>query len=141
MKKIIKIAEKLQNADTHHEKLIWTQYTTGYDFGIDKAYDKIVDIYSDKKNYDLIKDYMERDLSQLDKRRVKILEKKFHPYHLSSELVELDKKIQGLSTKLSGILNTHRAKIDNKEITSAEIGEILSMEPDREIRKIKFIIE
>ncbi len=139
MKKITEIANELQDSDSYHEKLEWTQFTTGYDFGIDKAYDKIVDIYSDKKKYDLIRDYMEKDLSPLNRRRVEILEKKFHPYHLSPELVELDKKIQGLSTKLSGILNTHRVKIDDKEVTSAEIAEILSMESDRETRKKAFL--
>jgi len=139
MKKIIEIARELQDSDSHHEELVWTQFTTGYDFGIDDAYKKIVEIYSDKKKYDLIKDYGEKNLSQLDKRRVEILEKKFHPYHLSPELVELDKRIQELSTKLSGILNTHRAKIDGKEVTAANITEILSMEPDSEIRKKAFL--
>ena len=139
MKKIIEIAKELQDSDSHHEELVWTQFTTGYDFGIDDAYEKMVKIYTDKKKYDLIKEYKEKDLSQLDRRRIEILEKKFHPYHLSSELIELDKKIQELSSKLSGVLNTHRVKIDGIEVSAADITEILSMEPDRGIRKKAFL--
>lgn len=139
MKKIVEIGKELENAYARHMELLWTQYTTGYDFGIEAAYEKVVEIYSDKKKYDLVREHVEKDMSQLDKRRVEILEKRFRPYHLSPELVELDKKIEKLTTNLSGILNTHRSNIDGREVSGAQIAEILSMEPERELRKKAFL--
>lgn len=136
MEKLKKLSLKLNELDEQYSRLVWTQYTTGYDFGMEQQYGKIIEKYSSKEDFEMIKElYQREDLSYEDKRRTEIMYKSFEPFHLSKEVNELSAKIQSLTTKLSGILNTHRSKINGVEISSVEIDQILRNENDEEKRK------
>lgn len=141
MKELKDIALKLEKLDSEYSKLSWTQYTVGYDFGVDEAYTKMMDFLKDKKNYDLIVKLKEKkdEFGCEDKRRIELIHDTFEPYHLSEELNELSEKIQKKENELSKILNTFRFKLDGKEITSVELSNILSQEEDREKRKRAYL--
>lgn len=135
MDKLFNLATKLDEMETKISKLMWVQYTVGYDFGIEEAYKELNEFLEDKNNYNIVLDYKKRDLELEDARRVEIAFNMFKSYHLSDELNELKIKIQKKTNELSMILNTFRFKLDGKEVSSVELTQILSNEDDRELRK------
>lgn len=139
IKKLTAIGRKLEKLSAQYSRLEWVQYTTGYDFGAQKAYQKLVKVFKDKNNFQAVMDHKAKTLEPLDQRRVEIIYKAFKPYHLSEELNKLELEIQRLSTELSKVLNTHRSSLDGREIRSTEIAQILRSEPDREKRKTAFL--
>ncbi|UCZ53610.1 M3 family metallopeptidase [Bacillus shivajii] len=138
MKKLTTIAEELHNHQVQYSKLNWTLFTTGYDFGVQDEYLKMMDVLKDKENFETIEEYLEQDLSPLEQRKVEILHRSFKPYHLSDELNELNVKIQKKVNELSKILNTFRYKLDGKEVSAVELAQVLSMDSNRERRKEAF---
>ncbi len=139
IKPVFEIAKELEDLSEKYSQLSWTQYTTGFDFGVNQAYEKLTAVLKNKKYYETIKEYQQKQLDPLDKRRVDIIALAFKPYHLSDELNELDLKIQHKTTDLSKILNTFRFTLDGKEIRSTQITQILRSEPDRDRRKRAFL--
>jgi oligoendopeptidase F len=137
--KIHDLMAELQKQEIHLSKLSWTQYTTGYDFGIDKAYDDMNQFLKNKDHFTLVKEHMNLHLNDEDKRRMQLVYRTFEDYHQSDEVNVLNEKIQNQTTDLSKILNTFRFKIDGKEITSVELAQILQSNPDREMRKKAFL--
>ncbi len=132
---LIELANSIKEKSTDCSKRNWTYYTTGDDFGVEDSLKKIKEIYKDKKNFDLIKSFQDKNLNEHDKRCVELLFNSFKPYHLSRELNELDERISTLTTKLSGVLNTHRSKIDGIEHTATDISKIISNSPDEKNRE------
>jgi len=139
IKKVNAIGKKLEKLSAHYSRLEWVQYTAGYDFGAQKAYQKLVKVFKDKDNFQTILDHRQKQLDPIDQRRVEILYRAFRPYHLSEELNKLELDIQKLSTELSKVLNTHRSSLDGREIRSTEITQIMRSEPDREKRKKAYL--
>ncbi len=139
IKQVIAIAKELDELSVKYSSLSWTQYTTGFDFGVNQAYEKMTEVLKNKQYYETILDYQKKSLDPLDKRRVDIIFLAFKPYHLSDELNQLDLKIQNKTTDLSKILNTFRFTLDGREIRSTEIAQILRSEPDRERRKRAYL--
>ena len=139
IKQLTALAKKITKIQSQNSRLHWVHYTTGYDFGVQKSYKKMTDVFKDKRNYELIKQHQTKKLSPLDRRRVDILERHFKPYHLSNELNELDLRIQEKTTQLSHILNTHRSKIDGVEVSTTKLAQILSESSDRSLRKKAFL--
>lgn len=135
MERLLEMGKKLDELGTNASKLAWVQYTTGYDFGMEKAYKEINEFLGDKNNYELVLEYKEMDLNSVNKRRVDIAYDMIKTYHLSDELNELNLKIQKKTNELSMLLNTFRFKLDGKEVSSVELTQILSNEDDRELRK------
>lgn len=135
MKSLENLAMELEQIQVDLMKRSWVQYTAGYDFGIDESYKKLNNFMADKKNYDIVSEYLPRDLNEIDKRKVEIIYNDFKPYHLSKELNELNLEIQKKTNELSQVLNNFRFNIDGKETTSVEITQILSNEEDRNLRK------
>lgn len=135
MNRLIEMSKKLDEMGTNASKLGWVQYTTGYDFGIEKARKEINDFLSDKANYELVLEYREMDLDPVNKRRVDLAYDRIKTYHLSDGLNELNLKIQKKTNELSMILNTFRFKLDGKEVSSVELTQILSNEDNRQLRK------
>lgn len=136
MKNINDIANTLYDLYQQHSRLEWTQYTTGYDFGTEEAYNKITNELSSEENFESVKKAYNLTYSDLkDKRKSEILYKQFQPFHLSKEINELSLEIEKKSTELSKILNTHRNKIHGIEVSSVDIAQILSKENNREKRK------
>ncbi|MDR7857831.1 hypothetical protein [Tissierella sp.] len=135
MEKLLRMAEELNEMQTNLSKLMWVQYTAGYDFGIEKAYKEMNDFLENKDNYNLVLEYKNKELNHVDKRKVEIAYNIIKPYHLSDELNELNLKIQNKTNELSMILNTFRFKLDGKEVSSVELTQILSNEENRELRK------
>ncbi|HAD81621.1 MAG: peptidase M3A and M3B thimet/oligopeptidase F [Candidatus Edwardsbacteria bacterium RIFOXYD12_FULL_50_11] len=139
IKKLSAIGRKLEKLSAQYYRLEWVQYTTGYDFGSQKAYQRMVKVFKDQKNYQAILDHQAMDLEPQDKRRKEILYKAFKPYHLSDQMNQLELEIQKLATQLSQVLNTHRSNLDGREIRSTEIAQILRSQPDREKRKKAYL--
>lgn len=135
MERLNELAVKLNEMETNISKLMWVQYTVGYDFGIDKAYEELNQFLQDKDNYNLVMEYRAKDLSTKDKRRVEIAYNAIESYHLSDELNELNLEIQKKTNELSMILNTFRFKLDDKEVSSVELAQILANEDNRDLRK------
>ena len=135
MERLLEMAKKLDEIGTKISKLEWVQYTAGYDFGIEEAYKEMNEFLQDEKNYNLVLEYLGKDLSTEDRRRVEIAYNMIKPYHLSKELNDLNLEIQKKTNELSMILNTFRFKIDGKEVSGVEIAQILSEEKDRDLRK------
>lgn len=135
IKKVDAIFENLQELQVKSSRLGWTQYTTGYDFGIEEAYKEVTKVLEDKKNYETILNHREKDLDPIDKRRVEIAYNTFKPFHLSKEINEINLAIRNKTNELSQILNTFRFNIDGKEIASVEIDQILAQEENRQLRE------
>lgn len=139
IKQVIAIAQELDELSVKYSSLSWVQYTTGFDFGVNQAYEKLTEVLKNKKYYETILTHQQKQLDPLDKRRVDIIALAFKPYHLSDELNQLDLTIQKKTTELSQILNTFRFTLDNKEIRSTQITQILRSDPMREHRKKAFL--
>jgi oligoendopeptidase F len=139
MDQLHKIAENLQALQAKASRLSWAQYTTGDDFGVDDAELAVQRALEDKDSYRVIEGLVGKLDDGVDKRRVEIMENRFRPYHLSPELNELKTKINQKTNVLSDLLNKFRSQIDGRLVTSAEIQQILSSEPDRDIRHKAFL--
>ncbi len=137
--KVIDIAKELDVLSVEYSKRSWVQYTAGFDLGVQDAYKKILAVMKDKEKYKVILDHREMNLAPLDKRRVELIEKSFRNYHLSPELNALSEKMQQQRIKLSQVLNTHRSKLNGKEISSVELQKIISESPDAARRKAAFL--
>jgi oligoendopeptidase F len=138
IEKITQIANKLKDLETEYSRLGWVQYTVGFDLGIEETHKKIVAVYKDKNNFEIICEHKEKDLDSKDRRRVEIMYKQFKPYHLSKELNELDMEINKKTNELSKILNTHRCVFEGKEVSSVKLSEILYNDHDRARRKAAY---
>jgi len=137
--KVIEIAKELEELSVKYSSLSWTQYTTGFDFGVNQAYEKMTEVLKNKKHYQIILEHKQKQLDPLDKRRVEIIALAFKPYHLSDEMNKLDLKIQNKTTELAQILNKFRFTLDGNEIRSTEIAQILRSEDNRDKRKRAFL--
>lgn len=137
IKPLLDLANKMREKQVRYSQLIWTKYTTGFDFDIKTAYEESMSIYKDRKNFDLIRKFNEKthELSPDDARRVNILFQIFEPFHLKEELNELRDRMFDVQNKLSGILNTHRCKIDGKEVSATDIAAMASKSDDATIRE------
>ncbi|MCO4795472.1 MAG: hypothetical protein KC493_17255, partial [Bacteriovoracaceae bacterium] len=132
---IIDLSNQIREKQVRYSSLMWTYYTTGMDFEMKAARESMLDIYKDKRNFDLIREYQEKDLSKEDSRRMDILFKSFESYHLSDELNEINDRIFEVQNKLSGILNNHRVVIDGKEVTTTDLAAMASKSSDRSVRE------
>ncbi|OPJ62229.1 M3 family metallopeptidase [Clostridium oryzae] len=141
MEKIYEIANDVFEAEANAERLSWVLYTAGYDFGVEEAYNKINEKLSSERSFESIEKLYENDsdLTEKQKREIEILYNKFKPFHLSKEVNELSLEIDKLTNELSKVLNSHRSKINGKEISSVDIAQILSTEDNREKRKEAFL--
>lgn len=139
LKKVFEIVSELNEISTKISRLSWVQYTAGYDFGLEELYKEHMEFLKDKENFKIIKEHIELDLNDLDKRRIELVLKTFESYHKSDEINELNLEIQNKTTKLSQILNTFRFKLNNKEVTSVELSQILSTNDDRKLRKQAYL--
>lgn len=134
------LAIELMELNAQYSRLGWTQYTTGYDFGVMEAYKRIISFYKNENNYNTVVKMKEKEasLSFDDQRRVEIMYNQFEPYHLSKECSEMAEATEAQVNELSKILNTFRFKLDGKEVTSVDISNILTQEEDSEKRKAAF---
>ena len=135
MKRLFAVAEELRELHVKASRLAWAKYTTGYDFGVMDVEREIQEKMKNRESWNTIQDLLAADLSPLDKRRVRIMEMAFKPYHLSAKLNELSLAIQEKTNELSSVLNTHRCTVAGREMTSPEIAKILLSETDRDLRK------
>lgn len=136
--RLLTIAEELRQLNVQADKLSWTKYTTGYDFGIMDSQRKIQEKLKSPESWKVIQDLLSGDISPPDRRRAEIMEMTFRPYHLSRELNDLILAITEITNELSSVLNTFRFSVAGREITSPEISRILLSEPDRNLRKIAY---
>ncbi len=139
MTRLNAIAMELLELQVKSSRLNWTKYTTGYDFGIMDTQRKIQETLKNKKSWNTIQDLLSMQLSPLDQRRTEIMERIFRPYHLSPKLNDLSLAIREKTNELSSVLNTHRCRIDGREMTSPEISRILSSENNRDLRRKAFL--
>ncbi len=133
------IAQTLRNASVRQSRLSWAQYTTGFDFGLAEAYDAVVAILSDKKNFDAICQFRDNAVEAVDTRTAHILFRAFEPFHLSKELNDLAKNMQKKVRELSAVLNTHRTIFEGSQITDTDLTQIITNDTNRERRKSAFL--
>jgi hypothetical protein len=133
--KIEEIYREIHIHYTQYSRMQWTLYTAGYDFGLKEQYAKITDIMKNKANYETVLDYLQKDISPLEKRKAEIVLNGLKPYHLSAELNELDMEISDKVNALSKILNTFRYRFEGREVSSVELNQVLSSESSREKRR------
>lgn len=138
MKKIEGIYNEIHELNVNYGKLDWILYTSGYDFGVEEAYKKIIDYLKDKEKYQYILKVMKEDNNDIDKRKLEIIYNVFKPYHLSEELNKLSIQIQNKENELSKILNSFRYTFLGKEVSSVELDQILTIDEDRERRKAAY---
>ena len=139
LEKLNSISMKLDELEQEYSRLDWAKYTTGYDFGVDKAYDKLITKLSSKEDFEVIKKlHTSKDLDYADRRRAEIMYQTYEPYHLSKEVNELSLQIETLTSQLSQVLNTHRSTLNGSQISSVDIAQILSREDDSEKRKAAY---
>ncbi len=136
---VIKIGRALEDLDEQHTKLSWVLYTTGFDFGIDAVNKGIARVYGSKKDYDTILNHQQKKLKPLDQRRVDIIARAFRPYHFSKKANALNLRIQEKQKQLVQILNSFRYKLNNRELRSTDIFQLLKSDPDRQARKEAFL--
>jgi len=139
MENLEKLAELLQDLNTEYSRLNWAKYTTGLDFGVNKAYGHIVELLKNNHHWDTIQECKESETDSVNARKTVIMERVFKPFHLSEDLNKLSMDIQQLTSKLSAVLNTHRCKVNGMEMSSPDIARILSTSHDRELRKEAFL--
>lgn len=139
IERVREIAEKLSKFEIEYGKLLWVQYTTSYDFGLEEAHRALTEVYKDKENYNVICEHLDMELDDEDRRRVDLVYNAIKPYHLSDELNELEEKIQKKTNELSKILNTHRVHFEGREVSSVELTQILYNDEDRERRKSAYL--
>lgn len=126
---------RLKELYVRSSRLLWTQYTIGYDFGIEEAYKEINEFFESKENFEVVLETMNEELEAIDRRRVEIAYNLFKPFHLSKEVNDINLEIRKRTNELSKILNTFRFKLDGKEVTSVEIDQILRNEENRDLRR------
>lgn len=139
LKKLHEIYEDIHERYVHISKLQWTKYTVGYDFGVEEAYERVVEALKDKKSYEYILSCQELDLSPIEQRKVALVNKMFKPYHLSEEINQLDKEIQYKVNQLSKILNIFRYTYKGQTVSSVDLAQVLSTDPDRGNRKEAYL--
>ncbi|CEP77673.1 gluzincin family metallopeptidase [Defluviitoga tunisiensis] len=134
IEQVVNLFQKLNKKEIKASKLGWTQYTTGFDLGIEQAYQDITAFLEDEENFRIVCKHKEKELNTIDKRRMEIAYNIFEPFHKNKLINELNLKIRRKTNELSQILNTYRFTIDGKEVTSVEIDQLLTNE-DRNLRK------
>ncbi len=139
MENLEKLAELLQDLNTEYSRLNWAKYTTGLDFGVNKAYGHIVELLKNNHHWDTIQECKESETDSVNVRKTVIMERVFKPFHLSENLNKLSMDIQQLTSKLSAVLNTHRCKVNGTEMSSPDIAKILSTNQDRKLRKTAYL--
>ncbi|WP_409303146.1 peptidase M3A and M3B thimet/oligopeptidase F [Peribacillus sp. SCS-155] len=139
MIKLDEIYSKIHRLGVEHLKLSWTLYTTGYDFGIQKQYEQLVDALKDEKAFEIVKEYYEQELSPVEARKAELVFNTFKPYHQSKELNELNMAIQTKTNELSKVLNTFRFQFGGKEVSSVELNQVLNSEDDRKLREEAYL--
>lgn len=139
LKEVIGYAGDLAALTKEYDKLEWVVYTTGYDFGLDKAYEALSDYLKNEERFVKIKEVKKQDLSVEDARRVELIYHKFEPFHFSEEINRLNEVVQTKANELSQVLNTFRFQLDGVTTTSVELDQILRSHPDREKRKAAYL--
>ncbi|MEA3265941.1 MAG: hypothetical protein U9P42_03230, partial [Candidatus Fermentibacteria bacterium] len=133
------LAKELQNLNTEYSRLNWAKYTTGLDFGVNDAFNSVVDFLKSDHHWDTIQGCKETETDPVSIRKTLIMERDFKPFHLSENLNKLSMDIQQLTSKLSAVLNTHRCKVNGIEMSSPDIARILSTNQDRKLRKEAYL--
>jgi len=139
MNKVRAIARKLKEREINLNRLEWTQYTTGFDFGVSRAQREYLAVLKDRDNYRAVLRLRDSARGPKDRRRAEILYRIFQPYHLSPKLNRLDERIREKTLELSKLLNRFRFRVDGREVRSTQISQILRSHPDRKIRKKAFL--
>lgn len=139
MDKVQKMMKELHGLEVRMGQLQWTQFTVGYDFGIEACNNELMAFMKKRENFDLVSEAKEAAQTDEARREMEIAYKAFEPYHKSDDVNALMLEIENLTTALSKVLNTFRFKLDGKETTSVELAQILSRSEDRSLRKKAYL--
>lgn len=129
------ISKELDAISSDYSACLWTQYTTGFDLGVTKAYQKIIDYKKNPENFRMICDTFEKSLDPIEVRKAQILKNSFKSYHQSEKVTKLIEQIQIKKNELMDFINKYRPTLDGQEITSNQIAQILADSPDRNFRQ------
>jgi oligoendopeptidase F len=132
------IVEELQKKEVLLYQLEWTQYTTGYDFGVDEAYKSLNAVYENADSFQIIKEALASEKDPLNQRRLALLYKVFEPFHLSEAVNALTEQINEKVNVLSQVLNKHRTIFEGHEISAVDLAQILAKDDNRDRRKAAY---
>lgn len=117
----------------------WVQYTTGFDLGVSQAQASLNAFKKETESFRTICHTLEKASNPLEQRKAKILYGYFKPFHQSEKVQKLLEQSQNLENSIMDIINKYRSKIDQKEMSSLEIKNILSQSPDSKLRKQAYL--
>ncbi|MGI6476384.1 MAG: hypothetical protein ACOX1K_01390 [Defluviitoga tunisiensis] len=62
IEQVVNLFQKLNKKEIKASKLGWTQYTTGFDLGIEQAYRDITAFLEDEENFRIVCEHKEKDI-------------------------------------------------------------------------------
>ncbi len=139
MKKLNEMMSKLKTLQVKENQLMWTQFTVGYDFGMQEAQNEVINFLKDDSHYQIVLDAEKEAQSEGDKRICQICKQTFEPYHQSEEVNQLIQAINDKTNELMKVINAFRFNIDGRQVTSVDIAQILMNSEDREERKKAYL--
>jgi len=110
----------------------WDANTTGSDEAFQRRKDAenaLVDLHSDKEMFAKVKAFKEgaKIKDPVLARELDVMYRSYLPQQADAEL---SKKIVALETEVEQLFNTHRSKVDGKELTENDVRKILSDSKD-----------
>lgn len=133
------VMKGLEALEIEMGQLQWTQFTTGYDFGMAAVNEALMAYLKDEGHFAVVKKAVEEAGTDEEKRVAAIALKAFDPYHKSDEINALNLAIKNKVNELMKVLNTFRFKLEGKEVTSLELTQILMNDGDRARRKAAYL--
>ena len=135
MNSIDQIAEKLESLTTDYSKLLWAQYTTGFDYGVNESQQKLNNYRKDKNVYKVICDALSSATDPIEKRKAEILFNEVKEYHYSDKASKILDQVQVLENSIMDLINKDRVSIDGQELNTTEINKIFNQSDDRKLRQ------
>lgn len=129
------IGKGLSDLYAEHSRRLWVQYTTGYDLGVQASQNEVNEFQKNAKNFEAICNALEKSTDAFEKRKAKVLHNSFKKFHQSEKVQKLLEETQVLENSIIDLINKSRPRLDGKEISSTEVGKILSQSPDRKLRQ------
>lgn len=139
MDTILELAKRLDRLSVDYSKKLWSQYTTGDDFGVDAARESLTAVLKDPLNFKIVCNYKDRDLDQRDGRGAELFYNEFKNHHVSARADKIYKELKTLENQLSDLINKHRCEIEGRSVATTEVSKILNEDPDRELRKKAYL--
>lgn len=139
--KIDLIAEKMDEKVKNYTSLCWTQYTTGFDFGLTEAYKEMEELMKDKEIFHAAQEALKSNTDGEAARKSQLFYRVVEEYHQSDELNTLLDTINQKTHELSSLLHSYQFQFEGKEISHRELSQIYTEDKNRERRRAAFFAQ